>query len=153
MSMSEAFSILLYFNETLLHTKSFEQSSFISGPWLNSSPPETKNPSVLRGSATTFHLLQGNVLTQESNWGLHHCRWLLFQLSDVGKPQSLASVSTSELSEAEAYSHLCTIIKMIPDCTLPVPFPLCFHALTHGALPHSSLEEADLKQFCLFSLL
>ena len=36
---------LLYFNKTLLY-KSSEQSSLISGPGLNSSPPEAKNPGV-----------------------------------------------------------------------------------------------------------
>ena len=35
----------LYFNKTLLH-KSSEQSSLISGPGLNSSPPGAKNPGV-----------------------------------------------------------------------------------------------------------
>ena len=54
MPMSEAFSISLYFNKTLLH-KSSEQSSLIFGPRLNS-PPEAKNPRVFCGSATTFHL-------------------------------------------------------------------------------------------------
>ena len=44
MPMSEALSPL-YFNKTLLH-KSSEQSSLISGPGLNSSPPEAKNPGV-----------------------------------------------------------------------------------------------------------
>ena len=39
--------------KTLLH-KSSEWSSLISGPRLNSSPPEAKNPRVFRGSATTF---------------------------------------------------------------------------------------------------
>ena len=33
----------LYFNKTLLH-KSSEQSSLVSGPGLNSSPPEAKKP-------------------------------------------------------------------------------------------------------------
>ena len=42
----------LYFNKTLLH-KSSEQSSLVSGPGLNSSPPEAKNPTSYR-SATTF---------------------------------------------------------------------------------------------------
>ena len=46
MSMSETFS-LLYFNKTLLH-KSSEQSSLVSGPGLNSPPPEAKNPSVFQ---------------------------------------------------------------------------------------------------------
>ena len=34
--------------------ESSEQSSLISGPGLNSSPLEAKNPGVFRGSATTF---------------------------------------------------------------------------------------------------
>ena len=29
-------------------------------------------------------LIQGNFLTQESNQGLLHCRWILYQLSDQG---------------------------------------------------------------------
>ena len=45
---------LLYFNKTLLH-KSSDQSSLVSGPGLNSSPPEAKKPSIFHGSATTFH--------------------------------------------------------------------------------------------------
>ena len=36
----------LYFNKTLLH-RSSERSSLVSGPGLNSSPPEAKNPGVL----------------------------------------------------------------------------------------------------------
>ena len=31
-------------------------------------------------------LLQGIVPTQESNWGLLHCRWILYQLSYQGSP-------------------------------------------------------------------
>ena len=44
---------LLYFNKTSLH-KSSKQSSLISGPRLNSSPSEAKNPGIFCGSATTF---------------------------------------------------------------------------------------------------
>ena len=43
----------LYFNKTLLH-KSSERSSLVSGPGLNSSPLESKNPASLCDSATTF---------------------------------------------------------------------------------------------------
>ena len=46
MSLSEAFSISFILYKTLLH-KSSEQSSLISGPGLNSSPPEAKNPQSL----------------------------------------------------------------------------------------------------------
>ena len=68
MPMSEASLSPLYFNKTLLH-KSSERSSLISGPGLNSSPLEAKNPASHR-SATTVHLggfsgiLQDKALTE-----------------------------------------------------------------------------------------
>ena len=34
----------------------------------------------------SLSLLQGIVLTQESNWGLLHCRRILYQLSYQGSP-------------------------------------------------------------------
>ena len=34
----------------------------------------------------SLSLLQGNFLTQESNWSLLHCRWILYQLSYQGSP-------------------------------------------------------------------
>ena len=34
----------------------------------------------------SLSLLQGNFLTQESNWGLLHCRKILYQLSYQGSP-------------------------------------------------------------------
>ena len=34
-------------------------------------------------------LLQGIFPTQESNWGLLHCRWILYQLSYQGSPNSV----------------------------------------------------------------
>ena len=45
------------------------------------SPGKPKNTGV--GSLS---LLQGIFLTQESNWGLLHCRWILYQLSYQGSP-------------------------------------------------------------------
>ena len=53
MSIRKAFSISLHFNKTLLH-KSSQWSSLVTGPRLNSSPPEAKKPGVFCGSATTF---------------------------------------------------------------------------------------------------
>ena len=55
MSMSEDLSI--HFNKTLSH-KSSEQSSLVTGPRLNSSPPQAKNPGIFHGSATAFHYEQ-----------------------------------------------------------------------------------------------
>ena len=34
----------------------------------------------------SLSLLQGVFLTQESNWGLLHCCWILYQLSYQGRP-------------------------------------------------------------------
>ena len=34
----------------------------------------------------SLSLLQWIFLTQESNWGLLHCRWILYQLSYQGSP-------------------------------------------------------------------
>ena len=51
--------------------------------WTDSLPAESqgkfKNTAVGR-----LFLLQGIFLTQESNWGLLHCRWILYQLSYEG---------------------------------------------------------------------
>ena len=46
---------LLYFNKTLLH-RSAKRLSLVTGPGLNSSLPEAKNPGIFYGSAATFHL-------------------------------------------------------------------------------------------------
>ena len=35
----------------------------------------------------SLSLLQGNLPTQESNWGLRHCRQILYQLSYQGSPR------------------------------------------------------------------
>ena len=35
----------------------------------------------------SLSLLQGIFLTQESNWGLLHCGWILYQLSYCGSPR------------------------------------------------------------------
>ena len=45
----------LYFNKTLLH-KSSERSSLVSGPGLNSSPPEAKNPGGFSWVSNNFSI-------------------------------------------------------------------------------------------------
>ena len=49
---------------------------------LSEPPGNLKNTGV--GSLS---LLQRIFLTQESNWGLLHCRWILYQLSYQGSPE------------------------------------------------------------------
>ena len=38
--------------------------------------------------AGSLSLLQQIFLTEESNWGLLHCKWILYQLSYQGSPQT-----------------------------------------------------------------
>ena len=40
----------------------------------------------------SLSLLQGIFLTQESNWGLLHCRWIPYQLSHHGSPDKLINL-------------------------------------------------------------
>ena len=58
------------------------RSTTVQADSLLSEPPgKPKNTGV--GSLS---LLQGIFLTQESDWGLRHCRWILYQLSYQGGP-------------------------------------------------------------------
>ena len=44
----------------------------------------------------SLSLLQGNFPTQESNWGLLHRRWILYQLSYQGSPKLVRGWLTNE---------------------------------------------------------
>ena len=46
----------------------------------------------------SLSLLQGIFLTQESNWGVLHCRQILYQLSHKGSPNEDVSEVFSESS-------------------------------------------------------
>ena len=59
----------LYFNKTLLH-KSSEKSSLISGPRLNYSPPEAKNPGIFPFS-NNLSQGQGKIREGDSGWKCH----------------------------------------------------------------------------------
>ena len=50
----------------------------------------------------SLSLHQGIFLTQESNWGLLHCRWILYHLSYQGSPNG--GIANSYL-ETNYYSH------------------------------------------------
>ena len=50
------------------------------------SPWNSPNQNTGMGSLS---LLQGTFLTQESNWGLLHCRQILYQLNYEGSPKDL----------------------------------------------------------------
>ena len=71
MSCQKLYVSLLYFNKSLLH-KNSERSSLFSGPGLNSSPLEAKNPGIFHGSATTFQIVplltHKDILTDMGAW-------------------------------------------------------------------------------------
>ena len=51
-------------------------------------------------------LLQGVFLTQESNWGLLHCRQILYQLSYQGSPSQSLSGACMERGPSTAVGFL-----------------------------------------------
>ena len=55
--------------------------------------PQGKPKNIGMGSLS---LLQRMFLTQESNWGLLHCRWILYQLSYQGSPSCFLVNSITE---------------------------------------------------------
>ena len=56
-------------------------------------PGKPRNTGV--GSLSFLH---GIFLTQELNWGLSHCRWILYQLSYQGSP-NLSLTSTKVIND------------------------------------------------------
>ena len=97
----------LYFNKTLLH-KSSEWPSLVSGPRLNLSPPEAKNPSVLSFS--------NNLSVSPTQWA-----WVWINSRSwwqTGRPGVLQSMGLqrarhnwmTELNWTESYSNQETVV-------------------------------------------
>ena len=67
-------------------------------------------------------LLQGIFLTQELSWGLLHCRWILFQLSQKGSPGILEWVAypfSSRSSQPRNWTGVsCTAGRFFTNWTL-----------------------------------
>ena len=53
---------------------------------VDSLPAEPQEKPKNTGVGGSLSLLQWIFLTQELNWGLLHCRWILYQLSYQGSP-------------------------------------------------------------------
>ena len=72
------------------------------------SPSEPPGKFKNRGVGS-LSLLQGIFPTQESNWGLLHCKWILYQMSYQGNPsirsvQFSRSVMSDSLQPHDLYS-------------------------------------------------
>ena len=81
------------------------------GPW--NSPGQNAGVSSLS-------LLQGIFPTQELNWGLLHCRWILYQLSYQGSP-NVQEWGLNEIMDAkptEAHGDLSRNVSTYHNCSL-----------------------------------
>ena len=57
----------------------------------------------------SLSLLQGTFPTQELNWGLLHCRWILYQLSYLGGPFLCVLSCKSPFSIVKRYRQLLSL--------------------------------------------
>ena len=85
-----SFLYLFYTLIKLYDTKALSDQSSSTGPGLNSSPLEAKNPGAFRGSATTF---QSSVIQIESS----------FQIEDAFRAIAILSLSV-------AMGYVCTYL-------------------------------------------
>ena len=86
----------------------------------------------------SLSLLQGIFLTQESNWGLLHCRRILYQPSYQGKSLVINPLSSclGPLAPFEVKSpgrQLCYLLTAsLHQVTSLMECPLCISELPHG---------------------
>ena len=81
---------------------------------LSEQPGKPKNTAV-----SSLSLLQGILLTQKSNWGLLHCRQILYQLSYQGSPwPPWASLSLGQWVPVVALEFI-THEPSIPEHSVP----------------------------------
>ena len=106
---------------------------------LPSEPPgKPKNTGV--GSLS---LLQGIFPTQELNWGLLHCRRILYQLSYQGSPRlqylpSMGLVALQRVEPSQTRDRTCVpcVGRQILNCWMTSKF-LCCCAEQHVTPPHT----------------
>ena len=131
MSVSELSLSLLYFNKTLLH-KSSERSSLVTGPGLNSSPPEAKNPGLFCGSATTVHLggspgilqnkirILGTLVLCSPSKHVFFCTLLTLQCACVNEWHALCEASEEPCSAVPQWPHKAYGINPVGGLYRPV---------------------------------
>ena len=100
------------------------------------SPPGSSVPGDSPGKNTgvgCHALLQGFFLTQQSNWGLPHCRWILYQMSYPGNPKCIYIVCVCVYT----YIYVCVCV--------------CVCAHTCVSLNHFAIH-LKLTQYCKLSI-
>ena len=76
----------------------------------------------------SLSLLQWIFLTQESNWGPLHCRWILYQLIYQGSPGEF-SIVIGEKEFSNSFSSLLELLSYLWQTVLV--YPLCLLTLFH----------------------
>ena len=100
----------------------------------------------------SLSLLQGVFLTQELNWGLLHCRRILYQLSYQGNPQFSQPITAKKLAEKPIQYLLLFSHSVISDSLRPC-------GLQHSRLPCPSpslricSNSCPLNQWCHTTIL
>ena len=75
----------------------------------------TLSPDQNTGVGSLF-LLQQIFLTQELNWGLLHCRWILYQLSYQGSPYNVLILSNQVRTFMPSFNLNCFLRGPISTC-------------------------------------
>ena len=76
----------------------------------------------------SLSLLQRIFLIQELNWGLLHCRWILYQLSYEGSPKLWGRPSATKLKKNKRQSLICFLLSLKPLKTEhSPPYPKTWH--------------------------
>ena len=68
---------------------------------------------------SSLSLLQWIFLTQESNWGLLHCRQILYQLSYQGHPHIFIYICTYTHTHI-TYIHICNTYSVLIICNIHI---------------------------------
>ena len=102
-------------------------------------------PTERRGKPTNtgggnLSLLQGIFLTQELNWGVLHCRWILYQLSYEGSPQATHRYTLPLSTLHPSHRHSMSRVLRRIGTILP-------HASLHPAHAGSIATSRDTSDF------
>ena len=106
--------------------RDWTQVSCISGRFFTSwdSLPAEPQGNHKNTGVGSLSLLQQIFPTQELNWGLLLCRWILYQLSYHGSPWDSSSY-LQEISQFKAELSIVTLLPYLPTFHPNLSLPLC----------------------------